>query len=66
VRVRRWGRLEVKKRGVEADPAKLVRQLRTPGDEAGVLMLAPGKSGTLAILARRLSNNKLENAVGEN
>jgi hypothetical protein len=64
VRVRRWGRLEVKKRGVEADPAAIVRQLRTSGDEAGVLLLAPGESGTLAILARRLSK-RLERGDAE-
>ena len=28
IRLRCWGRLEVKRRGVEADPAKLVKQLR--------------------------------------
>ncbi len=57
VRVRHWGRLEVKKRGVEAEPAVIARQLRTPGDEAGVLLLAPGETGTLAILARRVAND---------
>jgi hypothetical protein len=49
----RYGRLEVKKRGVSIDPEKVRQQLRVPGDESISLLIAPGKRGTEAILARR-------------
>jgi hypothetical protein len=54
LRTRGWGRLEIKKRGVAADPAKLTRELRVPGDHAGTVILTPHATGVKAILARRL------------
>ena len=48
------GRVEVKKRGVELDPAKVARQLRGRGDHQATLLISRSQQSTLAILARRL------------
>jgi SAM-dependent methyltransferase len=53
LRERRVGKLEVKKRGVEIDPATVRRQLQGRGDEQAVLILTPQSGSVRAILARR-------------
>lgn len=54
VRERGIGQLEVKKRGVEVDPAAVQKQLRTAGDERATLILTRIKEDAIAILARRI------------
>ena len=58
LRVRCWGRLEIKRRGVPSrtgalDPKLLRKRLRVDGDEAGVLLLMPWREHVVAVLARR-------------
>jgi hypothetical protein len=53
LRERGIGRLEVKKRGVEIDPAAVRRQLQGRGDAEAVLILTPQSGAIRAILARR-------------
>jgi hypothetical protein len=52
-RERGVGRLEVKKRGVDLDPARLQAELSGPGDLAAVLLVYRRGNGAHAILARR-------------
>ncbi len=54
LRERRIGRLEVKKRGVDLDPARLARQLRVPGDRQATLLLVRMGENVVGILARRV------------
>ncbi|HEY2414192.1 MAG TPA: hypothetical protein VGI40_18255 [Pirellulaceae bacterium] len=49
------GRLEIKKRGVELDPAKLRQEIVAPGDNAATILIAPYQHQTRAIIARRLT-----------
>ncbi len=53
VRERRVGVLEIKKRGVDADPAALRRRLRPAGPHAATLVLTPSASGAAALVVRR-------------
>ena len=55
LRERRIGQLEIKKRGVEQDPAELRRQLDLGGPESATLLLARIEKRVIAIIARRLS-----------
>ena len=48
------GRLEVKKRGVQIEPNRLVRELGSSGDEQAVILLAPVSGRVVAIVARRV------------
>ncbi len=48
-----FGRLEVKKRGVELDPAALTKQLKVPGEHAATLLVTRLEQRVVAILARR-------------
>jgi hypothetical protein len=50
---RRVGRLEIKVRGVDVDPAPLRQQLKLKGDEELTLLIAGPPSNIRAILARR-------------
>ena len=54
VRARGIGQLEVKKRGVDHDPAAIQKQLRGPGSERATLILTRIKDDAIAILARRV------------
>jgi len=54
-RARGWGRVEVKKRGVELDPAHVAKQLRGPGKNTGTVILTPTERGVVAVLARRVA-----------
>jgi hypothetical protein len=54
LRDRGVGRLEIKKRGVDIDPAKLRTQLRLRGDEEATLLLTRRGGRRLAILADRV------------
>ena len=54
VRERGIGVLEIKKRGVDADPAALRRRLRPAGPNSATLILTPTASGAQALVARRL------------
>ncbi len=49
------GRLEIKKRGVDVDPAQLSRQLRVAGDESMTLMVMSQGPRRRAVLARRVT-----------
>lgn len=54
VRARRMGWLEVKKRGVDLDPARVVEELAVPGEERGTLLVARFGSRVWGVLARRV------------
>jgi hypothetical protein len=53
LRSRGMGRLEVKKRGVDLDPARVQRDLHVPGDNAATILLCRMRGKATAILARR-------------
>lgn len=53
LRERNVGRLEVKKRGVDIDPAKLQKQLQGKDPEQATLILAPLGGKVLALITRR-------------
>lgn len=53
VRERRVGRLEIKKRGVDTDPAALRRRLRPSGPHAATLVLTPTPDGARALVVER-------------
>jgi hypothetical protein len=48
------GRLEVKKRGIDLDPARLRKEIIAHGDNASTLLIAPIAGRIQAIIARRL------------
>ncbi len=50
-----FGRLEVKKRGTEHDPATVARQLKVPGEHSATLLIARLGKPVVAIVARRLA-----------
>lgn len=54
LRARSIGRLEIKKRGVDVDPAKLRTALKLRGDEEATLLLTRVGTRRLAILAERV------------
>jgi len=54
VRERRVGVLEIKKRGVDVDPAALRRRLRPGGPGAATLVLTPTASGAVALVVSRV------------
>lgn len=54
VRERRIGVLEIKKRGIEVDPASLRRKLRPSGPGKATLILTPTASGALALVVERV------------
>jgi hypothetical protein len=54
LRSRGIGRLEVKKRGVDLDPARVQRELQVPGDEQATLLVCRIRGKTTAILTRRV------------
>jgi hypothetical protein len=62
LRARHIGRLEIKVRGVELDPAELRRRLRPAGEAAATLLVTRIAKRVTAILARRLEPSPL---VGE-
>ena len=53
LRARGIGRLEIKKRGVEVDPAALRRRLDLAGDQEATLVLSRTPRGAVALVARR-------------
>lgn len=55
LRERGIGTLEIKKRGVEHDPAEIRKQLQLRGDASATLLIARVDRRVLAILARRLA-----------
>ncbi len=55
LRERNIGRLEIKKRGVEHDPATVRKQLHLAGDERLHLFLTKLNGKHVAIVARRMS-----------
>ena len=54
LREHRLGVLEIKKRGLDVDPAALRKRLRPSGPHAATLILTPTASGTVAVVARRV------------
>jgi hypothetical protein len=54
LRARSIGTVEVKKRGVEIDPARLQRELRGDGDDSATVLLCPIHDRVTAIVARRI------------
>jgi hypothetical protein len=52
LRERGIGRLEIKKRGVDLDPAHLRRQLHVAGDASATLLVTP-LAGRVAVIATR-------------
>ena len=63
LRERRIGRLEIKKRGVEHDPATVRKQLHLAGDEAATLFLTKLGGKHAAILARRIEQPQLATSM---
>lgn len=55
VREHRIGTLEIKKRGLELDPAALRRRLRPSGPESATLVLTPTPDGARALVVRRVA-----------
>ncbi len=61
-RLRRWvrehevGSLEIKRRGLDVDPADLRRQLRPRGSVAATLLLSRTGAGALALVVRRVAH----------
>ena len=53
VRERGIGTLEIKKRGLDVDPAALRRRLKPKGRAAATLVLTPGPRGALALVCDR-------------
>jgi THUMP domain-like len=51
---RRIGSLEIKKRGVDIDPARFRTRLGLKGDAAGTLILTRGEGRRIALLAERV------------
>lgn len=54
VRERRVGVLDIKKRGIDVDPALLRKRLKPAGPNAATLILSPTASGTTAFVVERL------------
>ncbi len=54
VKARGIGRLEVKRRGVDLEPAEIRRKLRNEGPDERTLILYPGKSRVHAVVAKRI------------
>ncbi|GAB3700164.1 class I SAM-dependent methyltransferase [Mariniluteicoccus flavus] len=58
--LRRWvadhgvGTLEIKKRGIDVDPAVLRKRLKPAGSNSATLILTPTAAGAMAIVAERL------------
>lgn len=53
VREHRVGTLEIKKRGIDVDPAELRRRLRPKGPASATLVLTPTPAGARALVVRR-------------
>jgi hypothetical protein len=53
VRDHRVGTLEIKKRGVDVDPATLRKRLRPAGTEAATMIISRTPTGTKVLIARR-------------
>ena len=58
LRERRIGRLEIKKRGVDHDPATVRKKLSLTGDEAATLFLTKLNGKHAAVLARRIEHHQ--------
>ncbi len=60
--LRRWardhgvGRLEIKKRGIDIDPAQLRRRLKPTGPEQATMIITRTPAGARVLIARRLVN----------
>jgi hypothetical protein len=54
VKENRVGTLEIKKRGVDVDPAALRRRLSPKGPKSATLVLTPSQEGAVALVVRRL------------
>ena len=54
LRERGIGTLEIKKRGVDVDPATLRRRLKPAGPNSATLLLTPTPDGVRALVVRRL------------
>lgn len=59
VREHEIGRLEIKKRGIEADPAALRRRLRPAGPHAATLLLTPTPAGARALVVDRVGSTTM-------
>lgn len=53
VRANHIGTLEIKKRGIDIDPAVLRKRLRTQGPNSATLILTPTPRGSVALVVRR-------------
>jgi hypothetical protein len=54
VRGARIGVLEIKKRGIDVDPAELRKRLRLAGPNAATLMISPTPNGAIALVVERI------------
>jgi hypothetical protein len=48
------GTLEIKKRGIDVDPAALRRRLRPRGRRAATLLITPAAGGAVCLVVRRV------------
>jgi hypothetical protein len=64
LRERRIGRVEIKKRGIDANIEQLRRELQTAGDHAATVLLTPLNGQSVAILAKRLESPDSREACG--
>ncbi|GAB3915108.1 methyltransferase [Microlunatus endophyticus] len=55
IRDHRVGRLEIKKRGVDLDPAQLRKRLKPSGDQQATMIISRTRSGTLVLVGQRIS-----------
>ena len=59
--LRRWvrdhdiGRLEIKKRGVDVDPAQLRKRLKPSGAQQATMIISRARSGAIVMIGRRIS-----------
>ncbi|WP_454226790.1 THUMP-like domain-containing protein [Propioniciclava flava] len=56
MRERRIGTLEIKKRGLEVDPAALRKRLKPSGRAAATLVLTPTPEGARAVVCARMGH----------
>ena len=54
------GTLEIKKRGVELDPAELRRQLRLAGPHQATMIISRTPHGAVAVIASRVEAESTE------
>lgn len=65
VREHRVGTLEIKKRGIDVDPAELRKKLQPKGPNSATLLLARTQDGTRALVVRRVPSPGVQQSGGQ-